>query len=161
MNQKQFQLIRRLTTVAYRIRNVFRRLFRTKSLGAFGLILDKDNRVMLVRLTYAPYWHFPGGGVDHRETLRTALARELQEEVGVMVQDEAEFFGIYCNKRKGWNDYPSLFIVRKFEQLLPHHCNEIAEVQWFAYKDLPDDVSEGTRARLDEFFGDAKLSEFW
>ncbi len=48
-----------------------------------------DGRVLLAQRppgkVYAGYWEFPGGKVEPGETLQAALARELREELGVVV----------------------------------------------------------------------------
>lgn len=53
--------------------------------GVRGIILDEDDRVLLVqfRLPKALFWAFPGGGVGADETPVEALRRELIEEVGL------------------------------------------------------------------------------
>jgi ADP-ribose pyrophosphatase YjhB (NUDIX family) len=47
-------------------------------------ILRRGNRILLIRQEKAgrEYWLLPGGGVNARETLISALYRELAEEVG-------------------------------------------------------------------------------
>ena len=54
-----------------------------------AVITQPDGRVLLARRppgkAYAGYWEFPGGKVEPAELLETALARELHEELGIVV----------------------------------------------------------------------------
>jgi 8-oxo-dGTP pyrophosphatase MutT (NUDIX family) len=56
------------------------------------LLLDRSGRVLLLKFRARPpldsAWFTPGGGVDGREPLRTAAARELREEIGLAVAPE-------------------------------------------------------------------------
>ena len=62
------------------------RPFRHQRLGAYGLVLRGES-VLLVRISgrgfHTGSWALPGGGVDHGESPRTALVREIREECGV------------------------------------------------------------------------------
>ncbi len=54
-----------------------------------GIILKKDNHVLLVKRTNTDwasgYWNFPGGLLEENETLIAAAAREAHEEVAVRI----------------------------------------------------------------------------
>ena len=56
------------------------------------LVVDADDRVLLLRggdpaRPQRIVWHTPGGGVEPGETLESAAARELAEEVGLAVDE--------------------------------------------------------------------------
>lgn len=53
--------------------------------AARALVVDPDNRVLLVRFDFPArtVWATPGGGIDIGETPEDALRRELLEEVGL------------------------------------------------------------------------------
>ena len=56
-------------------------------LVAAAALVDDDNRVLIAQRppgrTMAGLWEFPGGKVNDGETPEAALARELQEELGI------------------------------------------------------------------------------
>ena len=45
-------------------------------------IYFKENKVLLVKPTWANRWEFPGGGREKKESLGVALEREFKEETG-------------------------------------------------------------------------------
>lgn len=57
------------------------------AVGAF--IFDRDGRVLLVERGHAPsegLWSVPGGRLEMNETLAQAVAREVREETGLVVE---------------------------------------------------------------------------
>jgi 8-oxo-dGTP diphosphatase len=57
---------------------------------AVGVMLDSSGRVLLTRRAPSAHqgglWEFPGGKVEHGESVLAALARELSEELGVQLE---------------------------------------------------------------------------
>ncbi|MFG1884713.1 NUDIX domain-containing protein [Micromonospora sp. NPDC049102] len=53
--------------------------------AAAAFITDPAGNVLLVKPTYRDQWAFPGGYVDEGEYPHDACAREIREELGVML----------------------------------------------------------------------------
>jgi ADP-ribose pyrophosphatase YjhB (NUDIX family) len=135
---------------------------RPMTLGVRGLVIDDDNRVMLVRHTYVPGFYLPGGGVEAGETMADSLARELVEECGVHIAGTPELRAIYLNRRSSARDHVGLFVVRDFRYDGPRPPDrEIAESGFFHVDRLPADATPATKARIGEVFGGAPLSPYW
>ncbi|WP_454784317.1 NUDIX domain-containing protein [Legionella sp. WA2024007413] len=129
-------------------------------MGPRAIILNQENQVLLVKHTYEPYWFLPGGGVKKGETVKEALIRELNEEVGIIPTEEPKLFGIYFHIYMGVHDYPIVFIIKHFNSIKTHSY-EIEQMAWFDYHNLPELVSPGTKRRLDEYFSQNAQSDRW
>jgi len=136
------------------------RLVRGQTLGVRAVVLDGDNKVLLVRHTYTPGWTFPGGGVEHNETFEEALSKELDEETGVRVRARPELFAIYANFEHFKGDHVALFIVREWDKV-DRQCLEIAEHGFFLPDNLPESTTSATKRRLQEFFSQGAPCERW
>lgn len=84
---------------------------------------------------YAGHWEFPGGKLEVNETVAEALRRELQEEIGVIIEDAQVW-------RSSVVDYPHALVrltfckVNKWSGQLHMH-----ESQQFAWQSLPVQVA--------------------
>ena len=138
------------------------RISRGLTLGAQGCALDASDRVLLIRHTYRPGWHFPGGGVEKHETVETALVRELDEEAGILVDGRPRLFGIYANSHLFAGDHIALFVVRSWRQPhVPKPNAEIAEQGFFARDHLPSTTNPATVRRINEILDASAPAEMW
>jgi len=131
-------------------------------MGAQVVILRDEREVLLVRHTYRPGWHFPGGGVEKNETTTTAVIREMHEEAGIKPCSPPELYGLYTNFVVFPSDHIALFIVRDWTQpKIPSPNHEIAEQRFFPVDALPEDTMNPVKRRLAEILNNAPRSELW
>jgi len=103
--------------LAWRARNAWHRVARPLTMGVRAIILDKrgdGDRVLLIRHSYVPGWHLPGGGVGKGETLLEAMKREVREEVGLSVEAAGQPLGMYARFRSGASDHVAVFVVQSW-----------------------------------------------
>lgn len=146
---------------ASRMRHRLKLLANPQSVGVRVLVEDDDGGVLLVRHTYMPGWHFPGGGVDAHETAIEAAIREVREETAVEIGPQPQLLGVFLNRKLNGRDHVLLFRsqVLHVGQFRPNL--EIAEARLFARHAIPDDLSAATRRRLAEVAAEAAPSADW
>ena len=136
-------------------------LNRPMTLGVRAIVLDAHERVFLVRHTYVPGWHLPGGGVERGETCPGALRKELREEGCIALTAPPRLFALYHATNWTRRDHVALYVVRDFTQTGPRLPDrEIAETGFFARDALPPGVAKATLRRLAELDG-APVAEMW
>ena len=138
------------------------RMQRALTLGAQGVVIDGENRVLLVRHGYRPGWHFPGGGVEWNETVEDALSRELSEEAGVTLTGRPVLHGLFTNFEKFPGDHIAVYLIRDWSRpVVPKANAEIRESGFYAKDALPEKTSTPTRRRIAEIFDRVAVSSKW
>lgn len=134
-----------------RLLHLYFRFRRGMTLGVRAAVLTGTGEILLVRHTYTPGWHLPGGGVEPGETLTEALDKELREEANIALTGAAVLHGVFLNRHASPRDHVAVYVVRDFVQSGPKRGDrEIAEARFFPLTALPEGTTPGTRRRLRE-----------
>lgn len=132
------------------------------TLGVRIVVTDSRDRVLLVRHSYVPGWHLPGGGVERRETAEEAARKELLEETAIEATGPFELIGFFANRQASPRDHVVLYRIRQWNQTKPFEAtSEILETGFFALEELPDSTTSSTRQRLAELKGESLIRPFW
>lgn len=97
--------------------------------GVLGIIIDKNKKFLIInKQNYQENeWSFPGGGIEKGETLKEAIKRELQEELGTSnfeIIAESETPYIY--------EWPDETIIKRYQEKQELYRGQ--EVHYFLVK---------------------------
>jgi len=145
-----------------RIFHLYWRFARGMTLGVRAVVLDRDNRVFLVKHSYVSGWHLPGGGVEVGETFGDALRRELVEEGRIEVLGDPALHGLFLNSHVSRRDHVAVYLIRNFSQdRLPEANREIIACGFFEANALPAETTKGTRLRIAEVLESREPISTW
>jgi 8-oxo-dGTP diphosphatase len=111
---------------------------KTVRLVAAGLILRGDTVLICQRRAnqaMALKWEFPGGKIEPGETPEQALARELDEELGIHAEIGAPIIRVRHAYRNGGAVDLQFFAVHAFAGEIENRI--FNDVRWVSLKDLP------------------------
>ncbi len=101
---------------------------------AARVLVVQGDRILLVKEADDDWWALPGGGIDHGETIRSAVLREIEEELGVPASEvSSDFQIVYHNIGNVVNSVPrmNLFFKVSVPEASLKKTDHISEWQWF------------------------------
>ena len=125
--------------------------------GAAILLLDNENRLLLLERTDNGCWGPPGGAVELGEEVEAAARRETLEETGLEVGGMA-LFGVYSGSELYFK-YPNgdevynitiIYLTRDWQgefQLNDEHTSS----RWFEVAKIPENISPPIRPVIEQF----------
>jgi len=101
-------------------------------------IIRRDTKILITQrlddVHLARLWEFPGGKVEPGESLEVALRREIQEELGIKIRVDDEFFTVD-------HDYPTKSVRLHFFNCVILEGDaqplDVADLRWVK----PDDIN--------------------
>ena len=112
---------------------------------AGGIVLDDQGRVLLLRHRLWPAyraWGLPGGYVNAGERLEDGVAREIHEETSLEVEVAGHPVGVSSGFRHRVEAYYEAQVTGGRLEL---DTGEILEARWYAFDDLPNEMSPRLR----------------
>jgi len=123
--------------------------------GSTVLVLDAENRLLMMKRSDNGSWGVPGGAMELGETTEETARRELLEETGLEV-DELTLFGVFSGEELYYR-YPSgeevynvsiVYLAHDVRGTVEFVDGEHYEFQYFKLSHLPENISPPIRPIL-------------
>jgi 8-oxo-dGTP diphosphatase len=128
------------------LKEVGRHILRRPVVGIAVVARTRDGRWLLIRRADTGTWALVGGTLEWGETLQVALARELEEEAGVLASELTRMVGVFSRPDRDPRFHAVTVVVESVVDLParpPMNPLEIREVGLFTDAELPTDLAMG------------------
>lgn len=126
--------------------------------GAGVLLLDSQDRILLILRTDNNFWGIPGGSLEPGEYLAETARREIKEETGIIAEklemfkvfSGPDFYYKYPNGDQVYN-IVAIFTCCDFKGIPKADGKEASKTKWFAKNELPREINPVDRIILHNF----------
>jgi 8-oxo-dGTP diphosphatase len=120
------------------------------SVSVAGIVVDDQDRVLVIQRRDNEHWEPPGGVLELPETFEQGVRREIAEEAGVAVSVD-RLTGIYKNMKLG--------VVALVFRCTPvrgqaHSTFESRQVKWLTLGEVTDLMLPAYAVRVEDAFSD-------
>jgi ADP-ribose pyrophosphatase YjhB (NUDIX family) len=125
--------------------------------GAAILVLDKQDRLLLMKRSDSGCWGLPGGAVEPGEVVENAAKRETLEETELEIS-EMSLFGVFSGMELYYK-YPNgdevynvtiIYLSRDWRGGVKIN-DEHVEWRWFEADQIPEDISPPIKPVVEQF----------
>lgn len=120
--------------------------------GAFVIVLNNNQQILLVKRKDVPLWDLPGGRIDPGETAEAAAVREVLEETGYSATLSAKI-GVY--QRPKFQDEQHVFFASITGGQAIVNGTETARLKWFSPQRLPLFMVPNRKRQIKDFVNGA------
>ncbi len=124
--------------------------------GVAGMIFDEKGRILLVRrsknVDYSGLWCIPCGYVEYNEDIRSAVAREVREETGLIIKP-TKIFTAHSNFHNPKQHTVGIWFLCSVISGELCAGDDADKVQWFCPQELPKLAFVTDKLVLNEWIG--------
>lgn len=125
--------------------------------GAAVLVLDDQNRLLMMKRSDSGCWGIPGGAMEPGESAEDAARRETLEETNLEVE-KLSLFGVFSGPELYYK-YPNRDEVYNVSIVYTSHDwrgkiklnREHGEWRWFDAGEIPEDISPPIESIIERF----------
>jgi ADP-ribose pyrophosphatase YjhB (NUDIX family) len=126
-----------------------------------SVIAVKDDMILLQKRADSGLWGYPGGYMEVGETTEESAKRERYEETGLIALD-LKLYGVFSGEKRHYV-YPNghevyitdvVYTCHDYIQSDKSHDNEVIEIKWFPFSDIPQELSPPVKDIIEKFVSD-------